>query len=53
MTVASAEGINGNYPGKGIGTPVGIAVLGKGTVGTEVLRPWRGCLRRGQAQERA
>ena len=38
MTVASAEGINGNYPGKGIGTPVGIAVLGKGTVGTEVLR---------------
>ena len=29
---------NGNYPGKGIGQPVGVAVLGKGTVGTEVLR---------------
>ena len=38
MTSATAEGYNGNYPGKGIGTPVGIAVLGKGTVGTEVLR---------------
>ena len=38
MTVSSAEGRNGNYPGKGIGKPVGIAVLGKGTVGTEVLR---------------
>ena len=29
---------NGNYPGKGIGQPVGVAILGKGTVGTEVLR---------------
>ena len=38
MTVASAEGHNGNYPGKGIGHAVGVAVLGKGTVGTEVLR---------------
>lgn len=38
MTVSSAESCNGNYPGKGIGEPVGVAVLGKGTVGTEVLR---------------
>ncbi|QPK84006.1 homoserine dehydrogenase [Corynebacterium qintianiae] len=38
MTVSSAESRNGNYPGKGIGEPVGVAVLGKGTVGTEVLR---------------
>ncbi|AWB83819.1 homoserine dehydrogenase [Corynebacterium liangguodongii] len=36
--VSNAEGRNGNYPGKGIGEPVGVAVLGKGTVGTEVLR---------------
>lgn len=38
MTALSAEGRNGNYPGKGIGQPVGVAVLGMGTVGTEVLR---------------
>ncbi|MCT2252442.1 homoserine dehydrogenase [Corynebacterium sanguinis] len=38
MTVSSAESRNGNYPGKGIGEPVGVAILGKGTVGTEVLR---------------
>lgn len=38
MTVSSAENRNGNYPGKGIGEPVGVAILGKGTVGTEVLR---------------
>ena len=38
MTPTSADTVNSNYPGKGIGTPVGIAVLGKGTVGTEVLR---------------
>ena len=38
MAPTSVESINGNYPGKGIGTPVGVAVLGKGTVGTEVLR---------------
>ena len=38
MTVASAESRNGNYPGKGIGQAVGVAILGKGTVGTEVLR---------------
>ncbi len=37
MAPTSVESVNGNYPGKGIGTPVGIAVLGKGTVGTEVL----------------
>ena len=29
---------NGNYPGKGVGQPVGVALLGMGTVGTEVLR---------------
>ncbi|MCQ4628192.1 homoserine dehydrogenase [Corynebacterium sp. CCUG 65737] len=38
QTTHSAEGHNGNYPGKGIGQPVGVAVLGMGTVGTEVLR---------------
>lgn len=38
MSVSSAESHNGNYPGKGIGQPVGVAILGKGTVGTEVLR---------------
>lgn len=38
MTALSAEGRNGNYPGKGIGQPVGVALLGMGTVGTEVLR---------------
>ena len=38
MTALSAEGRNGNYPGKGIGQPVGVAVLGMGTVGTEGLR---------------
>lgn len=37
MSVANAES-NSNYPGKGIGQPVGVAILGKGTVGTEVLR---------------
>ena len=37
MSVTSAES-NSNYPGKGIGQPVGVAILGKGTVGTEVLR---------------
>ena len=35
--MTSAES-NGNFPGKGPGAPVGVAVLGKGTVGTEVLR---------------
>ena len=35
--MTSAES-NGNYPGKGAGAPVGVAILGKGTVGTEVLR---------------
>ncbi|MEH0146806.1 homoserine dehydrogenase [Corynebacterium sp. Q4381] len=35
MTAAES---NGNYPGKGVGEPVGVAILGKGTVGTEVLR---------------
>ncbi|QYH19890.1 homoserine dehydrogenase [Corynebacterium aquatimens] len=29
---------NGNYPGKGVGEPVGVAILGKGTVGTGVLQ---------------
>ena len=38
MSVESAESRNGNYPGKGIGQPVGVAILGKGTVGSEVLR---------------
>ncbi|GAA1174370.1 Homoserine dehydrogenase [Corynebacterium glaucum] len=37
MSVVSAES-NGNYPGKGVGEPVGVAILGKGTVGTGVLR---------------
>ncbi|GAB3076427.1 homoserine dehydrogenase [Corynebacterium aquatimens] len=37
-SLQGAEGRNGNYPGKGIGAPVGVAVLGMGTVGTEVLR---------------
>lgn len=38
MSVETAESRNGNYPGKGIGQPVGVAILGKGTVGSEVLR---------------
>jgi len=38
MTATHAEDRNGNYPGKGIGEAVGVAILGKGTVGTEVLR---------------
>ncbi|WKD57849.1 Homoserine dehydrogenase [Corynebacterium capitovis DSM 44611] len=38
MTARYAEGRNGNYPGKGIGQEVGVAILGKGTVGSEVLR---------------
>ncbi|SDS19069.1 homoserine dehydrogenase [Corynebacterium timonense] len=38
MTTTHAENRNGNYPGKGVGGAVGVAILGKGTVGTEVLR---------------
>lgn len=38
MSVESVESRNGNYPGLGIGQPVGVAILGKGTVGSEVLR---------------
>ncbi|MCP1387333.1 homoserine dehydrogenase [Corynebacterium sp. TA-R-1] len=35
MTAAES---NGNFPGKGAGAPVGVAILGKGTVGTGVLQ---------------
>ncbi|WP_342319546.1 homoserine dehydrogenase [Corynebacterium mayonis] len=38
MTAAHVENRNGNFPGKGIGEAVGVAILGKGTVGSEVLR---------------
>ncbi|MDY5785246.1 homoserine dehydrogenase, partial [Corynebacterium sp.] len=38
MTAAHVEDRNGNFPGKGIGEAVGVAILGKGTVGSEVLR---------------
>lgn len=38
MNAFSPESNNGSNPGKGSGAPVGVAVLGMGTVGTEVLR---------------